>query len=833
MDAVHWRHALLTVAAYFTAAVVLTWPLAISLTSRLGALQGAGDPYLNLWILGWGLHAWTTDPASVLGGRVFDANIFFPAEGTLAYSDHFLLQALALSPVYAVSGNAVLCYNLLVIGSIAASGMAMHALTRAVTGSTPGAFVAGLAWACWPYRTAHLLHIQLQALYFMPLALLFLHRVVAGRRWRDAAALGVAASLQAIASIYYGVMTAVVLVASGVVLAVATGQWRGRRLWLRLTGAAVVTLVLSAPTLLPYMRVQQAEGFGRTLFEAANHSASLRSFTQVPPDNLLYGRTGLLAPREPSAGDRDRRSVEHQLFPGLMLLALAIAGVAYNFRRDARPLVLSSLGLVAVGVTLSLGPEGLRALYAALHDNVFGFQAIRAPARFAVIAMMGASLLAGLGMRSVIGRAKARPFFKLPSASLTAALGGAERRLLRARASARAITFTIPTILISLLCLEYLNGPLPLVAAPPRQTSVGQWLAHEPMPGAVLHVPLGHDIDNTPVMVQSLEHHRPIVNGYSGQRPAFFSALVESLADFPSPHAMAAVRELDVRFVVAPTPVAGAGNSRSPLVERTRFDEGVIYEVRWTPDAIAALGELSGPPPPPAGAAPFGAGESAVYTVHWDGGPVNLPAGAAVLTVLEGGQGKRWVFEARADTVSWVSNFFQAHDRFTTIADPGLHPLEHQREIREGRRELNRTYIYDHGARHIRVGASREAARAPDALTLPLGADEARDALTALYYVRTLPLAAGTIVTVPINEAGSSLVLQVAAAGQETIEHGGRQTAAIRLEPRLMRRIERRRPVSMTIWMSADPRRVPLRVIAEAGFGRVRAELTEYRAGDR
>ena len=117
-------------AVYVIAAVILTWPLAISLGSTLGALQGPGDPYLNLWILGRGLQAWTTDPMSVLTGRVFDANIFFPAEGTLAYSDHFLLHALVLSPVYALTRDAVLCYNLLLLGSIAASGLAMHALAR-------------------------------------------------------------------------------------------------------------------------------------------------------------------------------------------------------------------------------------------------------------------------------------------------------------------------------------------------------------------------------------------------------------------------------------------------------------------------------------------------------------------------------------------------------------------------------------------------------------------------------------------------------------------------------------------------------------------------------
>ena len=118
-------------------------------------------------------HAgWLGDPLSVFTGRVFDANIFHPSAGTLTFSDH-LLQSLVLSPLYAITGNLALCYNVLLIGSLALSGLAMHALARSVTGSHRAAFViAGLAWACWPYRTAHLLHLQLQSLYFLPLALL-------------------------------------------------------------------------------------------------------------------------------------------------------------------------------------------------------------------------------------------------------------------------------------------------------------------------------------------------------------------------------------------------------------------------------------------------------------------------------------------------------------------------------------------------------------------------------------------------------------------------------------------------------------------------------------
>jgi hypothetical protein len=782
---------LLPTAVYVAAAVVLTWPLAVNLTNGLGAMQGVGDPFLNLWILGWGMRAWTSDPSAVLSGRVFDANIFHPAEGTLTYSDHFLLQAFALAPVFAITRDAVLCYNLLVIGSIALSGLAMHVFVRAVTGSERGAYLAGLAWACWPYRTAHLLHIQLQALYFMPLALLCLHRVAAGRRWRDAFALALVTMLQLTASVYYGLMTGIALAVAGIGLAGATGQWRRPRLWSRLVGAAALVGVLSVPVLLPYMRSQQSEGFGRSLYQAANHSAGVQSYTQVHPVNLVYGRTGILDPRDPAPGERDRRGVEDQMFPGVVLLLLAAIGVWRHWSSDARSVVTAALMMVVTGFVLSMGPEGARGLYALLHDNVYGFQAIRAPARFAVIFMAGAALLAALGARSLPPR--------------------------------------LATGLLILLSIEYLNAPLPLAAAPPRTTAVGQWLAQEPLPGAVLHLPLTIDIENTPFMVQSLEHGRPIVNGYSGQRPPFYSALVESLSDLPSPTAYAALREIDVRFVVSPVPVAGVSDPSSPLVERARLPGGTIYEVRWTPEALAALERLSGPPPPPPGRAPFAAGERAVYDVYWDGGPVNLPAGRATVSVTEGQpDGPRWQFETRAETANWVSTFFEAQDRFTTTTDAALLPIEHARAIREGRRALDRTYVYDRDARHVRIGASREAALGAEALVLPLGSEYARDAVSALYYVRTLPLAPGTQVSVPLNEAGTSLMLLVAVGEAETIEHGGRQVPVLRLEPRIMRRIERRRPVAMTVWLSADEHRVPVRLIVEAGFGRVRVELIDY-----
>ena len=147
---------------YLAAALLFTWPLAYHPFSLLGSTQGPGDSYLNLWILGWDLRTLFHHPAAMLSGRVFDANIFFPATGTLSYSDHLLLQAVAISPLYLLTGSLTFCYNVLLVASLVVCALAMHAYVREISGGSPAAWVAGFAWGFAPYHFAHLIHIQLE-----------------------------------------------------------------------------------------------------------------------------------------------------------------------------------------------------------------------------------------------------------------------------------------------------------------------------------------------------------------------------------------------------------------------------------------------------------------------------------------------------------------------------------------------------------------------------------------------------------------------------------------------------------------------------------------------
>jgi hypothetical protein len=305
------------------------------------------------------------------------------------------------------------------------------------------------------------------------------------------------------------------------------------------------------------------------------------------------------------------------------------------------------------------------------------------------------------------------------------------------------------------------------------------------------------------------------------------------MSDFPAAESLWTLRDFDVRFVVSAHAfgdLASSGDipamplADSPLVERVRFPEGVIYELVWTPEREARLPRPAPPPPPSPGPPPFAVGESATYDVRWVGGALGMSAGRAVLEVRPADDGEGYRFVARGETANWVRQFFDARNEYATIASPDLLPLEHTREERQGHKNLRRVFTFDHVARVVKVTSAGDGGVT---FAVPPGT---RDALTALYYARSVPLAAGEIVKIPLNDGGRNLILELRAAADETIVFEGRNVPAIRLEPRIVQRVARRRPLELTVWLSRDGRRVPLRADVSAGFGRVQLELLSYRA---
>ena len=141
--------------------VALTWLLVAGIASDVPG--DLGDSLLNMWILGWGVKHVPLLLTGQLGWAEFwNANIFHPDPLALALSEHLFGQTLQILPVYWLTGNIILCYNLLFISTFALSAFGTYLLVRDLTGDRRAAFIAGLVYGFLPYRIASVPHLQVE-----------------------------------------------------------------------------------------------------------------------------------------------------------------------------------------------------------------------------------------------------------------------------------------------------------------------------------------------------------------------------------------------------------------------------------------------------------------------------------------------------------------------------------------------------------------------------------------------------------------------------------------------------------------------------------------------
>ena len=357
--------------------VALTYPQIRSMSSHVGTHY---DTYFTIWRLAWIAHQLRHNPA-----HLFDANIFYPATGTLAFSDAVLLPGILAAPPIWLGIHPVVVYNVLTLASFVACGTAMYLLVRALTGSAGAGWFAGAIFAFQPYRFAHYAQLETLLAWPIPLALLALHRLMAARGWRNGLWLGVTVAVQALSCVYYAVFLVVALIVVGLVLA-----WRDRERGVAsllgpLAVAALTCLALTAAYAMPYLANQRAIGT-RTEDDVRQWSPTFINYLATPTTNWLYGRlTGRV-------GD-----LEGILFPGVTALLAALVALA----RPLRGSRAAYAALLVVAVDLSLGVHGLS--YLTVYRTIGFFRALRVPARMFVIVSAAVAVLAAEGFVTILG----------------------------------------------------------------------------------------------------------------------------------------------------------------------------------------------------------------------------------------------------------------------------------------------------------------------------------------------------------------------------------------------------------------------------------------------
>jgi hypothetical protein len=497
------------------------------------ALYGA-DTRLNAWALAWVDHA-VLDRAPV-----FDANIFFPAPNALAYSEHLLGISLFALPIYALTRNAALSYNVMWLLSYLACALAGYALAWRVTRDRLASWVGGLAYAFCFYRMLHgHAHLQLLWACWIPFSLLLVERWWREPSWPRLSRLWLVVLVQVLTSWYLAVM---VLLADAL-FAIWLVIWERPRPERRMSMALQVAVAGGAGAALVWPIARHyifLVGLnGQSPADAVAGAIAWRDLV-VPPLNTWLGQW--------LVGHNSRAPSwiwgEKTLFLGYVTLALGALGLSTTWwpagsnttpqERRGQKLWLGFMSLLSlVALMLAFGPSADAVATGSFDWTPFGLLSMvpgmslfRVPARLVQLVTLALSVFAAAG-----------------AAMLHARFGRA----------GRVLTLLLVPIMLGEWYLVDFPGGAP---QPEPIPSIYRRLAQIPA-RAVVSLPdyIGGPEWFTEADYQyyATAHWHPIVNGYSRTEPPGYRERMAAISTFPSHESARTLRAIGADYLVLHT----------------------------------------------------------------------------------------------------------------------------------------------------------------------------------------------------------------------------------------------------------------------------------------
>ena len=226
-----------------------------------------------------------------------------------------------------------------------------------------------------------------------------------------------------------------------------------------------------------------------------------------------------------------------------------------------------------------------------------------------------------------------------------------------------------------------------------------------------------------------------------------------------------------------------------------------------------------------AGPEAFTVGERLTYSLRWE----KVPAGEAILEVLPGSapEGQKGLnFRVTAKTNGFVDIFYKVRDRIDSFTDPGVErSLLYLKNQREGSYKRDITVTFDWyrllARYHNKVNGYKDPIR-----IMP----GTYDPLSIFYGFRMQELAVGSVHRLPVTDGVKMIVGKAEVVGREVIEVPAGEFDCFKVIPELthLGGVFKKSPdAKLEIWVTADERKIPVKISSKVVVGKFHAVLTE------
>lgn len=594
---------------FFALTLGMTWPLITKINTHVtpGQQPAMAVPYLNLWTLAWN-HRWIRGQTP----SYWDANLFYPHQKTLAYSEPQLATGVLTAPLVFFGGNTVLAYNTALLGFIWGAGMAAYALCWWLLGTFEkdsrkqirttkvtrryrwlSAVTTGILYGFNFYMFREIGVLQLLAILFPPLTFLGIHRFFHQHKWSDVLIFSVSFLGCWYTCAYYGIFLSIFVPCF--VIRLGQRNLLCRKMLTKAVVALTLLIVCLTPLIYGMWSAKTVMGLDRPEFIVRELSAVFKEYLKLPQQSWLYGSILRATPGQ-------------SLFLGGVLMCLASLGavviflVKYNktptikthplLQRHGKFYLFMALLAFLLSLGMALAPRPSIELgiyqflvwlspYNLLYNFLPGFSSIRSPHRFGMFVFLFLALLAGYGMFWLSHRV--RPEW---------------RRIL--------VPFLIIVTIFELwpLSLRLVKVPHTVEELPPIYAHVRKL----PLDSVLLELPIvltGSEQEleiNARQTYFSTFHWLPLVNGYSGFIPQASIELADIVLKASPEVVFSGLKAFGVQYVLAHTdelPECEAARLRQLETKGLKFlyregndflyqvDYGNITESKRFPDTAA------------------------------------------------------------------------------------------------------------------------------------------------------------------------------------------------------------------------------------------------------
>ena len=170
-------------------------------------------------------------------------------------------------------------------------------------------------------------------------------------------------------------------------------------------------------------------------------------------------------------------------------------------------------------------------------------------------------------------------------------------------------------------------------------------------------------------------------------------------------------------------------------------------------------------------------------------------------------------------------SFYQKID--STVDGDSLNVLKTSKRDEQGDRVRESEAVFDYRSdKVIYIETDPKDPQRPPRRVASSIKEETQDLISAIYTLRRLPFAVGKTFTIPVSDSGMVYPVPVKVTGREKIKTVVGKVMCWRIEPEVFgenRMIEQKG--EMTIWITDDARRLPVRSKIDTKLGKIEVKL--------